>query len=131
MGIILQHEELSSLAIKAFFNVYNELGYGYLEKVYQNAMLIELEELGVHAKANSQIKVYYKERLVGKYYADIIINDLIILELKTATKIQFAHESQVMNYLKGTEIEVGMLFNFGLKPTFKRLIFSEFYFPKT
>tara|TARA_R110002050_G_scaffold104106_1_gene213463 strand:- start:1099 stop:1479 length:381 start_codon:yes stop_codon:yes gene_type:complete len=119
------YKELTSLAIEAFYSVYNEMGHGFLEKVYQEAMLIELKDLGLDVKGNVPIKVYYKERLIGRYFADIILESRIVLELKTSSKLQAAHEFQVLNYLKATELEIGMLFNFGVKPDFKRLIFTN------
>ena len=119
------HSEITSTILKAFFNVYNELGYDFLEKVYENAMLIELRNLGMKAEKQRPIKVYYGNDLVGDYFADIVVNDLVIVELKATKKLVEAHEVQLLNYLKATEIEVGLLLNFGKEPEHKRKIFTN------
>jgi GxxExxY protein len=119
------HEELSNKIIKAFYNVYNALGYGFLEKVYENSFKFELALLGIKSEQQKQIKVYFKEKLVGEYYADLLVENAIILELKAAENICEEHEAQLINYLRATEIELGFLFNFGKKPEFKRKIFTN------
>lgn len=111
--------------IKCFFKVYNTLGYGFLEKVYQNALLIELKKSGFRCESQKPIKVYYEDSLVGDYYADIVVDDCIILELKAAEALCEEHEFQLINYLKATEIEIGLLLNFGKKPEFKRKVFTN------
>ena len=121
----LLHQDLTSLIIKTFYEVYNELGYGFLEKVYQNALLIELKNMGLKVSSNEKIKVYYKGENVGDYYADIIVNNTIIVELKAAEYIVEAFENQLLNYLRGTDCEVGLLLNFGKKPEFKRRVFEN------
>ena len=121
----LLHQDLTSLILKTFYEVYNELGYGFLEKVYQNALLIELRKNGLEASPNKKIKVYYKGENVGDYCADIIVNDTIILELKAADYIVDEFENQLLNYLKGTDCEVGLLLNFGKKPEFRRKIYEN------
>jgi GxxExxY protein len=118
-------EEKTDKILKAFFNVYNILGYGFLEKVYQNALLIELNKYGLHCENQRPIKVYYENNLVGEYYADIIVDGCVILELKAAEALCEEHEYQLVNYLKATEIEIGLLLNFGKKPEFKRKIFTN------
>lgn len=121
------HSELTDLIIKAFYNVYNKLGYGFLEKVYENGMMIELKRLGLNAEKQKQLIVFYDEFEIGEYYADIIVNDCIIVELKAAEAICPEHEAQLVNYLKATDIEVGLLLNFGKEPKFKRRVLtSEF-----
>jgi GxxExxY protein len=122
-----KHSELTEIIIKAFFNVYNSLGYGFLEKVYENSMMIELQSLGLNCEKQKPISVFYKSTQVGEYFADIIVEDKVILELKAAEGIIEEHEAQLLNYLKATEIEVGLLFNFGKKPQFKRQIFENIY----
>jgi len=117
------HSELTEKIIKAFYNVYNTLGYGFLEKVYENALKIELSKMGLNVQAQKNIKVHYAGYEVGDYYADLLINDLIIIELKAAENICEEHEAQLINYLKATNIEVGLLINFGKKAEFKRKIF--------
>jgi GxxExxY protein len=123
MGLL--HEELTNSIIKIFYEVYNELGYGFLEKVYQNSMYLELKNKGYKVEAQKKISVYYKGTEVGEYYADLIVEDLIILELKAADFIVKDFENQILNYLRGTDCEVGLLLNFGKKPEFKRKIFEN------
>lgn len=119
------HEEKTREILKAFYTVYNSLGYGFLEKVYQNALLIELRKSGLFCESQKPIRVFYEESLVGEYYADIIVDDCIILELKAAEALCEEHEYQLINYLKATEIEIGLLLNFGKKPEFRRKIFTS------
>ncbi|HSA04398.1 MAG TPA: GxxExxY protein [Tenuifilaceae bacterium] len=119
------HKELSSKIIECFYKVYNKLGYGFLEKVYENALKIELEQSGLIVDKQRPIKVFYDSVIVGEYYADLIVNNLIIIELKAAESICEEHEFQLINYLKATEIEVGLLLNFGKKPEIRRKIFSN------
>ena len=121
----LMHEELTNKIIKTFYEVYNQLGYGFLEKVYQNAMYFELKNRGFKVEAQKKIDVFYKEIVVGEYYADLIVEDLIILELKAAEYIVKDFENQILNYLRGTDCEIGLLLNFGKKPEFKRKIFEN------
>ena len=121
----LLHEELTDVIIKTFYEVYNELGYGFLERVYQNSMYLELKNKGLQVEAQKKIEVFYKGIAVGQYYADLIVEDLIILELKAADCIVTAFENQILNYLKGTNCEVGLLLNFGRKPEFRRKIFEN------
>ena len=121
----LLHEELTKTIIKTFYEVYNELGYGFLEKVYQNSLYLELKNKGYKVEAQKKISVYYKGTEVGEYYADLLVEDLIILELKAAECIVKDFENQILNYLRGTDCEVGLLLNFGKKPEFKRKIFEN------
>ena len=121
----LLHKELSDDIIKTFFDVYNELGYGFLEKVYQNSLYTELKNRGFKVEAQKQIKVFYKHKEVGEYYADLIVNDVIILELKAAETIVKEFEFQIINYLRATNVEVGLLLNFGTKPEFRRKVFEN------
>lgn len=121
----LLHQELTEVIIKTFYEVYNELGYGFLERVYQNSLYLELKDKGLKVEAQKKIIVYYKGKEVGEYYADLVVNDLIILELKAADCIVAAFENQILNYLKGTDCEVGLLLNFGTKPEFRRKIFEN------
>jgi len=120
----LIHKELSSKIISAFYDVYNELGYGFLEKVYENALMNELISRNISCKKQQAIKVYYKDKEVGKYFADIIVEDKIIIELK-ASPLCEEHGYQLLNYLKATDIEVGLLLGFGKEPVFKRKVFSN------
>jgi GxxExxY protein len=118
----MKHEAITRLIIAAFYDVYNELGAGFLEKVYENALMIELRERMLDVKQQALIKVRYHGIEVGEYYADILVNDCVIVELKAVEKIAEAHSAQIINYLKATDISVGLLLNFGPKPEFKRKI---------
>ncbi len=117
------HKEITSKIIQAFYKVYNTLGYGFLEKVYENAMRIEISKSGLHVEQQKNIKVFYESEQVGDYYADLLVENLIIVELKAAETICDEHETQLLNYLKATDIEVGLLINFGKKAEIKRKIF--------
>ena len=121
----LLHKELTDDIFRAFYEVYNELGFGFLERVYQNALYIELKSRGFQVEAQKKISVYYKGTCVGDYYADLIVNDLIILELKATENIIEDFEWQLINYLRGTEMEVGLLLNFGKSPEIRRKVFSN------
>ena len=127
MGDNYLHSDVTALIIKAFYNVYNKLGYGFLEKVYENAMMIELRKLGLICKSQVHINVFYDEEQVGFYVADIFVNDLVIVEIKAAESLCDEHETQLINYLKATEIEVGLLLNFGKEPEVRRKVFSTEY----
>ncbi len=111
--------------LKCFYNVYNVLGFGFLEKVYENALMIELKEAGFFCERQKPINVFYKEAQIGEYYADIMVDSCIILELKAAECLIMEHELQLINYLRATDIELGLLLNFGKKPEFRRKIFSN------
>lgn len=121
------HSETTGLILKAFFNVYNELGYGFLEKVYERAMVLELKNLDLDVEEQKKITVFYKEEKVGDYFADLIVNNQVIIELKAVERIAPEHEVQLVNYLKATNIEVGLLLNFGAKPQYKRKVFTKNY----
>jgi GxxExxY protein len=121
----LKLEELTAKIIKCFYTVYNRLGYGFLEKVFENSMLLELRSYGLKAISQGEIVVYYEQTEVGHYYADIIVEDKVILEIKAAKKIMESHEAQLLNYLKATDKEVGLVLNFGQKAEFKRKIFEN------
>jgi GxxExxY protein len=121
----LKHSDLTDRIIKAYYDVYNQLGYGFLEKVYENALLIELRKKGLFCVAQLPIEVFYEEQKVGQYFADILVEDSVILEIKAAESLVEEHEAQLINYLKATELEIGLLLNFGKKPEFKRKIFSN------
>lgn len=121
----LLHKPITDGILKVHFDVYNHLGYGFLEKVYKNAMCFELKEKGYKVEIEKPIKVYYKEQLVGEYYADLVVEDKVIVELKATQLIMNVHVAQTINYLKATPIEVGLLLNFGEEPEFKRLIYTN------
>ncbi|MGQ7946082.1 GxxExxY protein [Flavobacterium sp. WC2509] len=121
----LLYKNVTDSILKAYYAVYNQLGYGFLEKVYQNAMYFELKALGYKVEAQKQIKVYFKNQLVGEYYADLFVEDKVIVELKACELLMNVHVAQLMNYLKATEIEVGLVLNFGEDPEFKRIIYTN------
>lgn len=120
------HKELTGSILKLFYEVYNELGYGFLEKVYHNALYNELKINGFEVESQKQIKVNYKNIEVGEYYADLVVNNKVIIELKASEAICEAHEFQLINYLKSTNIEVGLLLNFGKKPDFCRKVYQNY-----
>ncbi len=122
-----KHSELTEQIIKAYYKVYNKLGYGFLEKVYENAMKIELRNAGLNVLAQQPISVYYENEEVGSYFADLLIDDKVIVELKAAEELCEEHEAQLLNYLKATEAEVGLLMNFGKEAQFKKKVFSNQY----
>jgi len=119
------HKELTNKILGCFYTVYNTLGFGFLEKVYENAMMVELYKQRIYAEKQRPISVYYSESVVGEYFADIIVEDTIIIGLKAAECLIEEHELQLINYLKATDKEIGLLLNFGKRPEFKRKIFTN------
>src|SRR3954465_15304634 len=122
-----KHSEITSKILKAFFNVYNTLGHGFLEKVYENAMMIELQKLDLKCQKQQAVDVFYDSFQVGQYFADIIVEESVIVELKAAEDLCEEHECQLVNYLRATDIEVGLLLNFGKKPQHKRRVLTKEY----
>lgn len=120
-----KHRELTEKVIKAFYIVYNALGYGFLEKVYEHALLIELAKFNISASAQCPIQVFYDGKPVGEYFADILVEGCLIVEIKSATHLAAEHEAQLLNYLKATKLEVGLLLNFGRRPEIKRKAFDN------
>jgi GxxExxY protein len=120
-----KHAEVTDKIIAAFYKVYNTLGYGFLEKVYENALAIELRKQGLKVTAQSPITVFYEEHVVGEYFADLFVANAVIVERKAAKDLADEHEAQLLNYLKATPHEVGLLLNFGPKPQFKRKAFEN------
>ena len=119
------HQDITDRIIKCFYEVYNTLGYGFLEKVYERSMLIELIQVKLIVSNQIPVKVKYKGEFVGDYFADIIVNEKVIIEIKAAESIVEEHELQLINYLRATNIEVGLLLNFGKKPEVRRKIFTN------
>jgi GxxExxY protein len=119
------HGNITSKIIESFYKVYNTLGYGFLEKVYENALKYELLNHGFKVEQQKNIKVFYTQIIAGDYYADLIVNNLVIIELKAAEDICEEHEAQLINYLKATNVEVGLVLNFGKKAKFSRKVFSN------
>jgi len=120
-----QYKELTEKIIKIFYSVYNKLGYGFLEKVYENAMMIEFRRESIPAISQSPIKVFYEGETIGEYYADMLVDNKVIVEIKAAKRLIEENEAQLLNYLKATDIEVGLLLNFGTKPDLKRKAFDN------
>ena len=121
---LLQQDKTEKI-IQAFYKVYNTLGFGFLEKVYVNSLFLEMISMGLFCEKQKQIKVYYNGNLVGEYFADTIVQNCVIIEIKAAEALVEEHELQLINYLKATEMEVGLLLNFGKKPEFRRKIFTN------
>lgn len=121
------HSELTEQIIQMFYKVYNTLGHGFLEKVYENAMFHELASAGIYVQRQQPITVFYDGVEVGSYYADLIVEGLVIVELKAAESICEEHECQLINYHKATDMEVGLLLNFGKKPRVKRKVHTNSY----
>lgn len=120
-----RHSELTGKILGAFFQVQKELGFGFSEKVYEGAMEVLLLELGLQVARQQDINVYFRGEIVGEYRADLIVNGLVLLELKSVDKLIDAHSAQLLNYLKATEIEVGLLLNFGREAEFRRKIYDN------
>jgi GxxExxY protein len=120
-----KHKDITELVIQAFYTVYNTLGYGFLEKVYQNALVIELRKLGLEVIPEACIKVYYNGQVVGEYFADLLVAGVVIVEIKAVRTLAPEHEAQLLNYLKATPYEVGLLLNFGPKPQIKRKVYDN------
>ena len=120
-----KYTELTEEIIRIFYRVYNKLGYGFLEKVYENAMMIELKKEDIPAVSQSAIKVFYEGEVIGEYYADILVDNKVIVEIKAAKRLVKENEAQLLNYLKATDIEVGLLLNFGTTPEVKRKAFDN------
>ena len=118
-------EELTGKIIKVFYKVYNALGYGFLEQIYHNAMILELSAAGLKVETQKAIAVYYEGKIVGSFACDLVVEDKVILELKAKERIHEAHEAQLINYLRATDVEIGLLLNFGKTPEFKRKYFSN------
>ena len=121
----MKHQELTSKIIKCAYAVHKKLGFGFLENVYQNALLIELLKEGLHAEKERRIQIHYDGQVIGDYIADIVVEEKIILELKATKEINPVHEAQLVNYLKATGIEVGLLINFGERVEIKRKILDR------
>ncbi|OIO20120.1 MAG: GxxExxY protein [Candidatus Magasanikbacteria bacterium CG1_02_32_51] len=118
---------ITSKIIKSYYNVYNTLGFGFLEKIYENSLIFELQKQGLHGRRQVPIEVNYFDKHVGSYFADIIVEDLVILEIKAAESLCEAHEAQLLNYLRATNIEYGLLLNFGQKPEIRRKTWTNDY----
>ena len=121
----LLQQELTDKILKAFYTVYNKMGYGFSEKIYENSLVIEMQKLGLVCQQQRRIPVFYDSYLVGEYYLDITVNNLVILELKAVKTLAPEHEAQLFNYLRATHMEVGYVLVFGEKPQFKRVLYTN------
>jgi GxxExxY protein len=121
----MEEKELTATIISKFYKVYNALGYGFIEGVYHNAMILELADDGLVVESQRPIAVHYEKRIVGTFSADLVVNGLVIVELKAKERIIEPFEAQLINYLRATDIEIGLLLNFGKSPEFKRKFFSN------
>jgi len=120
-----KHRELSKKIIGVFYEVYNELGHGFLESVYQRSLCLALTEAGLMVHSPIAIPVWFRGRKVGNFEGDVLIEKSVLLELKAVRTLELSHEAQLLNYLRATDIELGLLLNFGLKPEFKRLVYDN------
>ena len=121
-----KHAELTDRILSTFYDVYNELGYGFLESVYQRAMIIvALQDAGLKVASEMPISVWFRSQAVGEFRADLVVNDLVLLELKSARALESVHESQTLNYLRATNLELALLLNFGPRPQVRRLAFAN------
>jgi GxxExxY protein len=125
VGTDLEHSELTAKIIGVFYDVYNELGYGFLESVYEDCMMIALHDANIAARGQVPLPVWFRGHRIGEFRADILVENTVLLELKAARAFDPAHEAQLLHYLKSTQIEVGLLLNFGAQPQFRRLIFNN------
>jgi GxxExxY protein len=119
------HAEVSDIVLRCFYDVYRELGGGFLEGVYHRALAIALQDAGLSIQDEVPIPVHYRGKIVGEFKADLTVNDCVLLELKAVSGLESVHESQVLNYLRATKFEVGLLLNFGSRPHFKRLVLQN------
>ena len=121
----LKHRDLTEKLIRIFFDIYNELGHGFLESGYQKAFAVSLTESGIFFEQQLAVPVWYHGHQIGDFRADLLVDRKVILELKVGRAVEPAWEKQLLNYLRATDIEVGILFNFGLKPEFRRFVFEN------
>lgn len=121
----LKHNDITGIILNSFYEVYNELGRGFLESVYEKSLAIVLEEKGLKVETQKEVPVFFRGTAVGKFKADVVVEGKVVIELKAVKKIDPAHSAQLLNYLKATQIEVGLVLNFGDKPDFKRLVFEN------
>jgi GxxExxY protein len=117
-----KHSALTSKIIKAAYNVHNELGSGFLEKIYHRAMVLELAAMGLTAEAEKALAIHFKGQKIGDHFVDILVENTVVVELKAIVALEVSNEAQLLNYLKATEIEVGLLINFGSSVTIKRMV---------
>ena len=120
-----EQSEVTDKIIKVFYEVYNELGFGFLESVYDRAMYLALQQAGRHVEREFPIPVWFRGEVIADFRADLIVNSSVLVELKAGEALSTAHISQTLNYLRATTLEIGLLLNFGPKPSLRRLAFSN------
>ena len=125
MNTDLMHYALTDRIIAVFYDVYNELGHGFLESVYHKSLFLALQEAGLSVQSAVDIPVWFRGHQVGRFEGDILVEKCVLLELKAARTLDSSHKAQLLNYLRATEIEIGLLLNFGVKPELKRLIYDN------
>jgi len=126
MDDALKHADVTDKILHAFFKkVYPKLGYGFLEKVYENALALELRRVGLTVEQQARIEVYYDGVVLGEYFADLLVDGVVIVELKAIQRLGPQEEAQLLNYLRATPYEVGLLLNFGPRPDFRRKVFDN------
>ena len=125
MNTDLKHGLVTDKILRVFYDVYNELGHGFLESVYHRSLIVALESVGLNACSRVDIPVWFRGNQVGHFQADVLVENCVLLELKAARSLDSSHRAQLLNYLRATDIEVGLLLNFGERPEFKRLIFEN------
>jgi len=121
----LKHRALTEKIIGAFYDVYNELGHGFLESIYEKALAISLARAGMNVERQVAVSVWFRGEQIGDFRADMLVDGNVLLELKAGRTIDQAHEKQLLNYLRATNIEVGLLLNFGIRPQFRRLVYEN------
>jgi GxxExxY protein len=121
----LKHAELTEKVIGIFYDVYNELGYGFLECIYEESLLIALRATGLEVQNQVPVPVWFRQHKVGEFRADVLVENAVMLELKSARILDASHEAQLLHYLRSTEVEIGLVLNFGLRPQFRRLLFDN------
>jgi len=121
----LKHHEITDAIIGTFYDVYNELGYGFLESVYREAMIVTLRSKKLTVEREKSVEVYFRGAAIGQFRTDLIVDNCVIVELKSACTLEGSHEAQLLNYLKATELEVVLLLNFGPRPHFRRMILDD------
>ena len=124
-GVQLKHGVITDKIIGTFYDVYNELGHGFLESVYEEALAIALRETGLSVERQFAVPVRFRNRVIGEFFADLLVEHAVIVELKVARTLEHAHEAQLLHYLKATDFEIGLLLNFGTRPQFRRLILDN------
>jgi GxxExxY protein len=121
----LKHGLITDKILGVFYDVYNELGYGFIESVYHRSLVLALKSVGLDVCSKVPIPVWFRGVRVGRFEADVLVENCVLLELKATRALDWSHRAQLMNYLRATEIEVGLLLNFGERPEFKRVIFDN------